>query len=532
MQIKRNWIWIIALATAWLFDFLFWKQAPGISFFIFVVVCLIGGAFAAALSGIRPNLRAIPLALMILAAAAITFLRQETFTVACAVMLTLALMALLAATYRGGKWPLYSTLDYLVTLFRLGIDVALHPVLLPQEKKPEGSPQAASRWRTLLPSLLRGLVISVPILLLFAALLASADAVFGKWVGAVFNLENLPEYIFRLIYILLGAYLLVGVFLYALLRSHDEDISASAPARFKPFLGFVEAAMVLAGTDLLFLAFVLVQFRYFFGGAQNILVEGYTYSEYARTGFGELVAVAALSLLLMLALGSITAREERTRRIWFSALGAALVALVSVILVSALQRLLMYETAYGFTSLRMYTHIFILWLGLLLVAIATLEIAGRMRFFPLAALLTAVGFTLTLAILNVDNAIVVWNEARDFANCAVVSDPSMRESATTTCKLDTEYLNTLSDDAVPALLDLYKNGPAATRDSAGIGLSCRLYRLKQESVWSWQSFLMPRYQAQQLLEASDVSAKYPVEGADVGSPKAGGVYCWSLMRMD
>ena len=56
--------------------------------------------------------------------------------------------------------------------------------------------------------------------------------------------------------------------------------------------------MVLAGVALLFAAFVLVQFRYFFGGAQNIGIEGYTFAEYARRGYGELMAVAVLSLLL------------------------------------------------------------------------------------------------------------------------------------------------------------------------------------------------------------------------------------------
>jgi hypothetical protein len=516
MQIKRNWIWVIAIALAWLFDFLFWKQVPGISFFVFVVLCLVGGGISAALAGIRPNARSIPLVLMILITAAITFLRQESFTVACAVMLTLGLMALLAATYRGGKWPLYGVIDYVVGLFRFGINVALHPVLLAPEKTPEGAALSVSLWRRWLPPILRGLLISIPILLVFAALLASADAVFGKWVGAIFNLNNLPEYIFRLIYILIGAYLLAGVFLHAILSSRDENVSATNPPRFKPFLGFLEAAMVIAGSDLLFLAFVLVQFRYFFGGAQNVLVEGYTYSEYARNGFGELVAVATLSLLLLLALGSITQREERGRRIWFAALGTTLVLLVSVILVSAFQRLMLYEEAYGFTNLRLYTHVFILWLGLLLIAIAALEIAGRMRFFPLAALLTAFGFTMTLALVNVDGMIVDWNSRRAQAGRA----------------LDAEYLITLGDDAVPGLLEVYRSGPAASRDVVGSGLSCRLHRFQQESTRPWQSFLVPRYIAQQLLEASDVAVKYPIKGADVGTPMAGGKSCWSLMRMD
>jgi hypothetical protein len=44
---------------------------------------------------------------------------------------------------------------------------------------------------------------------------------------------------------------------------------------------------VLSSVVVLFSAFVIIQFQYFFGGAANISIEGYTYAEYARRGFGE-----------------------------------------------------------------------------------------------------------------------------------------------------------------------------------------------------------------------------------------------------
>ena len=48
---------------------------------------------------------------------------------------------------------------------------------------------------------------------------------------------------------------------------------------------------------------MLVQFRYLFGGAALVQVsETLTYAEYARRGFFELVAVAALLLPIMLLL--------------------------------------------------------------------------------------------------------------------------------------------------------------------------------------------------------------------------------------
>ena len=53
--------------------------------------------------------------------------------------------------------------------------------------------------------------------------------------------------------------------------------------------------------DALFLAFVAVQARYFFGGTQRLALLELTYAEYARRGFFELLAVAGLVVPLLLA---------------------------------------------------------------------------------------------------------------------------------------------------------------------------------------------------------------------------------------
>ena len=54
-------------------------------------------------------------------------------------------------------------------------------------------------------------------------------------------------------------------------------------------LGLIEVATLLISVDLLFLVFVWIQFAYLFGGQANITLEGYTYAEYARRGFFELL---------------------------------------------------------------------------------------------------------------------------------------------------------------------------------------------------------------------------------------------------
>ena len=134
----------------------------------------------------------------------------------------------------------------------------------------------------------------------------------------VFWIDNLPEYIFRLVYILILAYLLAGTFLHAAQKS-DEKVEEKTWG--SAFLGFTKSTIVIGSVVLLFIAFVIIQFQYFFGGRVNIGLEGYTYSEYAVKGFGELVMVAFFSLLLLLGLGAITRRESENQRRLFSGLG-------------------------------------------------------------------------------------------------------------------------------------------------------------------------------------------------------------------
>ena len=182
----------------------------------------------------------------------------------------------------------------------------------------------------------------------------------------------------------------------------------------------------------------------------------------------------------------------------------ALVVLVLVILVSAAQRLILYENAYGFSRLRAYTHVFIPWLGALLLAGAGLELARRPRLFALAALCVALGFGASLSLLDIDGFIARQNIAR----------------AAQGAELDVSYLVSLSDDAVPVIAEQWRNPRLAPeiREQAGAVLACRAAAgLGTDQNLPWQSFNLPRAQAQKILAASqDQLASYNAVQSDLG----------------
>ncbi len=203
-------------------------------------------------------------------------------------------------------------------------------------------------------------------------------------------------------------------------------------------LGAVEIGVVLGSLNVLFASFVLVQLRYFFGGAAWVMsAAGVTYADYARRGFFELVWVAALVLPLLLGFHHLLregrARDEKVFRL----LAGTQVALLFVIMASAIGRMRLYQSEYGLTELRVYTTAFMFWLALVFVWFAWTVLARRERArFAAGALIAGCLVAAALHLLNPDALIVR-------ANAALVG----RGHA-----FDAAYAASLSADAAPALL--------------------------------------------------------------------------------
>ena len=493
MKSNPNRFWFIVILLGWSFDFLFWdKPAPGINFFIFVMLCLGTGVYLLKADGLRLAPRSSLLLLPIAFLSAVAFFRQEPMTVLLSIAMTLFLMGVFAITYLNGAWTKFGFLDYILGYLRLFGSMLVRPIGFNAEVKKE-QPSTGEKRSSRVWAVVRGIVIALPIIAIFASLLSSADPIFEKRFADfidIFNIENLPEYIFRLVYILIFAYALAGTYLHAAQKSGEE---VGKKPLVSQFLGFTESSIVLGSVVVLFAAFVVIQFQYFFGGQANINIEGYTYSEYARKGFGELVAVAFFSLLMLLGLGAITKRETETQRKIFSGLGITLVVLVIVMLVSAYQRLVLYEFAYGFSRLRTYTHVFMIWLGLLLVAVVVLEVLRREHSIGLTMILAALGFVTSLGVMNVDAFIVRQNVQREVQGSG---DNTFTQGSRP--DLDAQYFLDLSDDAVPALVSAFNNSslPATVHEKLGAALVCKRYDREQDTrEIPWQAFHVSRFRA-------------------------------------
>src|SRR5207244_3162984 len=116
--------------------------------------------------------------------------------------------------------------------------------------------------------------------------------------------------------------------------------------------------------DALFLVFVVIQLRYFFGGTDLIQrTTGLTYAEYARRGFFELVAASALVLPILLAADWAVRNEAPQQRRSFRSLAGLLILLLAVVMASALERMRLYVDQFGLSEVRLYATAFMVYVA-------------------------------------------------------------------------------------------------------------------------------------------------------------------------
>ena len=488
---------LVGLLLGWAVDLLFWDSPLGLNFPLWTALVLGGGIGLVYSEGKKLHPAGWLLAGLAMLLALGPWLRLDDLTRFVSVLLTVLALLLMVLTACNGFWLFYRLWDWLTGGFEL-IGAALSrtsgllkgkPAATGEGNEGQAKPVSPMRkawsvtWRVLV-----GLLLALPILAILGSLLSSADPIFGqklKEILDLFKLEKLPEYLFRGFYVLLFAYLIAGLLAHSVWPRKEARRPEPEKAPFQGFLGPIETGVILGAVDLMFLLFVAVQFRYFFAGEANITASGYTYSEYAVRGFNELVAVAVLSLLLYQGLILIRRNRVESRQISFRVLSLLLLGLVLVMLVSSWQRLGLYENAYGFTRLRTYTHLFIPWLGGLLLITAVLELFQRRGRFALALWLVCIGFGLTLSAVNVDGFIVRQNTARAAAGE----------------EFDFDYLSELSHDGVPAMLAGLQQAAdaSAVQETLGAQLACRTAIMKDAEATPWKGLTLSEQQARRIL---------------------------------
>ena len=387
---------------------------------------------AASLPGERPGLGVLLTTLA--AAAAVRAARREDSGWA-AVWICFAVAFAAIAVLRDASWVVVPSMGAAVALLSVTVaggstwrSLARGAVAAPLGLPRAGAAVAAAgvdaipagAGRRAAPAV-RGVLIAAPLLAIFGLLFASGDRAFAQIAE-----ESLPTDVdLGLLPVRALVFVLIAALAGALVLARR---ATSAPSRPTRTLSGAEWAIPLAALNVLFAAFVAVQFAVLFGGDDRVLrTAGLTYAEYAREGYGQLLVAAVLTLAVVA--GAL--RYARGDRRLLRALLAVLCVLTGVVLASALHRLDLYQDAFGATRLRVTATATLLWLGAVLALVLGALATDRYALLPRVSLLLTALAGLSFALWNPDLRIAERNLARS--------------------EVDRAYLRTLSADAAPAL---------------------------------------------------------------------------------
>lgn len=302
-----------------------------------------------------------------------------------------------------------------------------------------------------------GVLIAVPVLAVVLALLSGADWVFGRFFQELFYGFDIGSIILHSILILIVAALFYSFINSISFENQTKEFTPKGEV-FEPVTMGITVGLLLVA----YLFFTYVQFRYLFGTSG--LPQGMNYSDYARSGFFQLLVVIAINLGLFGA----TIRYAKKSRMLIAMLGALLV-MTGVMIVSAFVRQGLYIDAYGYTWLRTAAYTFTIFLSAVTAVYFLRLFLPKLPLLKISFLLL-VAWYITFGYMNVDNVI---------ASSKIVT-------------VDAKYCSKLSDDAVPALINYSKSSQEA---ETRLYLKERLMKLQSMGTHNLSSL-----QAKQLLE--------------------------------
>ena len=279
------------------------------------------------------------------------------------------------------------------------LSIALQPFLMlaglavPVTSDIPGAPTSRSERRQLLIGVLQGSVIAVPLLIVLAALLGSADAVFADLLSrGRFDVGQLWYAALRFS---------VGAVVILVLLGRTVRARSAVP-RTGISLDRTPTLVVLGALNAIFALFVVAQLYALSSAGEQILVDaGLTYRDYARQGFFQLLWVAGLTLLSLLSLRS-AAEGWFVGDRWFRWSSLTTIVLTFGVVVVAFGRLQLYIADDGLTPLRFYSSVFSIWVATGFVIVAVRLLGWHPPIAWTLPALVASGL-MVLAVLNVIN---------------------------------------------------------------------------------------------------------------------------------
>lgn len=242
-----------------------------------------------------------------------------------------------------------------------------------------------------------GVACGLPLLCVVLPLLLSADDMFASMFKRILHLEwfGAGIHIFLMFMIAFCGF-------YGLAYSGTKISLCQMPRQEKkqePVIAITASAMVL----IVYLMFCVVQIRYLFLGGIWKLPREFTYAEYARQGFFQLLFVSVINYIMVL-VGTYRFKESKILR----RLLVLISACTYVMICSSFYRMLLYVKAYHLTFLRIVVLYFLVELAVVFAFLLAAMYAKKIKLLKYTVL-TAIAFYLVFSFAKPDYWVAYYN---------------------------------------------------------------------------------------------------------------------------
>lgn len=282
--------------------------------------------------------------------------------------------------------------------------------------------------------ILLGMVMALPVLVIVIPLLMLSDAAFMGLVNKI-----LGESFFTAFKVLIGLIISAFVISYCFTLKKRE-----LPKVKDVELGLIDSTIVVSFLSVLgfcYLGYLFSQLAYFFSAFRGILPENYefTVSNYARRGFFEMCIIAVINFAIIFAV-LVFSRKDKKKICITARLLCLFIGIVTLVIIStAISKMLLYIGSFGMTELRIYTSMFMIFLGLVFISLILRVFFTKVRVLKVA-IVTAAFVLAVMGTVNVNNVIAGYNY-----NAYV--DNVLKE-------MDVNTIYRLGDEGVPYLVKL------------------------------------------------------------------------------
>jgi len=484
LERKKYWLLLYGLIIGVSFDIFFYNKTLGISYLIFIVLILavLLVSFWGSLKKLNNLVWLFTVPVLLLSSTFFIYSNQVLKILNYIIVPILIIMlSSLVANLNKSDWSDIRFIGDIAKRIFVPFRFIHKPFLTLSRMADHSSKDSKSR---VLPKVILGILISIPILAIILWLLSSADIVFKNF---FINIPLLKIFKHFLVVISVSVYAIC--FLWTLLKAFDErEKSIYNKIQWKLFLDPIVLLTILILINAIYTIFSFIQFTYLFGGSSFIAPSSFTYAEYARRGFAELIIVTIINFGILIF--GITFVKKDSKRI-FVVLKAFLTLLVIstfILLISAFYRMLVYEQAYGFTYLRIFVQAFMIMLFFLFV-INIIYIWYQKLPIIKSYFITSLAIYIILNFANVDTIIAKNNINRYFE----------------TGQIDMVYLKGLSYDAAPEMQKLFisvKSSPNSKDKQMAKEISeyFNERKLDLKNQKSWQSCNISKYKAEKIID--------------------------------